>query len=85
MRRIVPPSLREIVQGYRWRKITIGESGADTYRLTASRRRPLILKHVQGYSSNDLMDEARRVAWLRRHAPAPKVVAAVSEGDQHGW
>ncbi len=82
MRRSLSPALRGIVQGYRWRMITIGESGADTYRLTAPRRRPLILKHVRGCSSNDLMDEARRVAWLGRRAPAPKVVAAVSEGDR---
>jgi aminoglycoside 3'-phosphotransferase II len=81
MRPTVPPVLRETVQGYRWRKITIGESGADTYRLTALRRQPLILKFVRGCPHNDLQDEARRVTWFGRWAPAPEVLATATEGD----
>jgi aminoglycoside 3'-phosphotransferase-2 len=82
MRPTVPPVLRETVQGYRWRKITIGESGADTYRLTAPKRRPLILKYARACPHNNLEDEARRMAWFARWAPAPEVLAVAAEGDK---
>lgn len=82
MRPAVPQALRKILHGYRWRKITIGESGADTYRLTASRRRPLVLKYVSGCPHNDLMDEARRMAWFGRWAPAPEVLGVATDGDR---
>jgi aminoglycoside 3'-phosphotransferase-2 len=72
--------LRETLQGYRWRKITIGESGAETYKLTALQLPPLILKYTAGDQGIDLQDEARRVAWFGRWAPAPEVQAVVAEG-----
>jgi aminoglycoside 3'-phosphotransferase-2 len=82
MRPPIPQALQETLRGYRWRKITIGESGADTYRLTARRRRPLILKYVGGCPHVDLQDEARRLTWFGRWAPAPAVLADTAEGDQ---
>lgn len=82
MRPPVPPVLRETLRGYRWRKITIGESGADTYRLTALRRPPLVLKCARDYPHLDLQDEARRLSWLGQWAPAPSVVAVAAEGDR---
>ena len=80
MRPHVPRALREAVQGYRWRKITIGESGAETYKLTAPQLPPLILKCATGGQGIDLQDEARRVAWFGRWAPAPQVQAVGAEG-----
>lgn len=78
----VPRALRATLRGYRWRKITIGESGADTYRLTAPRCRPLILKYVRSCPFVDLQDEARRLTWFGRWAPAPAVLAVAVEGDR---
>lgn len=80
MRPQVPRALWEAVQGYRWRKIIVGESGADTYRLTAPQLPPLILKYTTGDQAIDLQDEARRVAWFGRWAPAPEVRAVVVQG-----
>ena len=82
MRPEVPQALHETVRGYRWRKITIGESGADTYRLTAPRRPSLILKYASGCPHNNLQDEASRMAWLAQRAPAPTVLAVAADGDK---
>ena len=80
MRPHVPRGLQEVVRGYRWRKITIGESGAETFKLTAPQHPPLILKYTTGDQGIDLQDEARRVAWFGRWAPAPEVQAVAAEG-----
>ncbi len=80
MRPHVPGALREIVQGYRWRKIIIGESGAETYKLSAPQLPPLIVKYTAGDQGIDLEDEARRVAWFGRWAPAPQAQAVAAEG-----
>jgi aminoglycoside 3'-phosphotransferase II len=82
MRPEIPQALQPIIRGYRWRKITIGESGADTYRLTAPRRQPLILKHASDCLDIDLKDEANRMAWLAQWAPAPTVLAVAAAGDK---
>lgn len=82
MRPEVPQALQETVLGYRWRKITVGESGADTYRLTAPRRSSLILKYASNCPHNDLRDEASRMAWLAQRAPAPTVLAVAADGDK---
>lgn len=81
MRPNVPHALRALVRGYRWRRITIGKSGAETYRLTAPPRQPLVLKYVRDCPHNNLQDEARRLEWFGRWAPAPTVVAVAAEGD----
>lgn len=82
MRPPVPQALQEQLRGYRWRRITIGESGADTYRLLAPRRPPLVLKYARGNLPVDLQDEARRLAWFSRWAAAPAVIAVASHSDQ---
>jgi aminoglycoside 3'-phosphotransferase-2 len=82
MRPEIPQALQEITRGYRWRKITIGESGADTYRLTAPRRQPLVLKYARDCLDLDLQDEANRMAWLVRWAQAPAVMAVATAGDE---
>lgn len=81
-RRKLPHTLLRLVDGYRWRRIEIGESGADVYRLTAKQRPPLVLKHVHGNAAFSLRDEAARLRWLADRVLVPTVLAETAEGDQ---
>lgn len=81
-KRKLPSSLLKHVDGYRWRRIEIGESGADVYRLTAKGRPPLFLKHVADNTVLGLREEAERLHWLADHASAPHVVGTAYNGGQ---
>ncbi|WP_298196117.1 APH(3') family aminoglycoside O-phosphotransferase [Novosphingobium sp.] len=79
----VPDVLRDRLAGYRWRRVTTGESGAQVWRLTADRPRPtLFLKTATGPGADDLSGEADRLRWLAPHLPVPDVAAFVVEADR---
>ena len=81
----VPPAMPEpiasAVAGYRWARDTVGESGAAVYRLHASDRPTLFLKHGTGDVAAAVADEAARLAWLAAHLPVPEVVGFVAGRD----
>lgn len=81
-KRDLPQALHEFVDGYRWRRITIGESGADAYRLTAKGRPALFLKHIRDNADLSLQDEAARLRWLAGRVRVPTVLAMAAEGKQ---
>lgn len=70
----LPAGLAEMVDGYRWRRDTVGEAGAAVYRLHAAGRPTLYLKRGRGAGARDVADEAARMAWLGRHIDVPQVV-----------
>lgn len=78
----MPDELRRLVRGYRWRRIDIGESGADVYRLEDVRRPPLFLKYSRGNTYLCLRDEAARLRWLAGRVTVPEVLASAAEGDR---
>jgi len=80
-RRKLPDELSRLIDGYRWRRIEIGESGAEVYRLTAKEGPSLILKHARDNTSLSLGDEAARLRWLSQHANVPSVLWFAAEGD----
>lgn len=60
--------------GYKWAQDTIGESGADVYRLHGAANAPdLFLKHGRDAVSKDVIDEMTRLKWLSTHMPVPHV------------
>ena len=81
-KRRLPHSLLRLVDGYRWRRIEIGESGAEVYRLTARGQPPLILKHVRDNTFLSLRDEAARLRWLADHVRVPRVLTEIADGVQ---
>ena len=81
-KRRLPHSLLRLVDGYRWRRIEIGESGADVYRLTARGRPALILKHSRDNPDLSLRDEAARLRWLADRARVPRVLTEIADGVQ---
>ncbi len=82
MQSAVPAALRDRLRGYRWRKVTIGESGADVFHLTRHGQPALYLKHLQDCEHLSLADEAARLRWLEGRAPAPGVIDVVADGGR---
>ena len=81
-KRRLPHSLLRLVDGYRWRRIEIGESGAEVYRLTARGRPALILKHSRDNPDLSLRDEAARLRWLADRVRVPRVLTEIADGVQ---
>lgn len=69
----LPTSLDTLIEGYRWRRDTIGESGATIHRLTARNRPTLFLKQGEGMVARDIVDEYVRLAWLESRCQVPSV------------
>lgn len=81
MSRVMPPALDALIEGLRWRRDKIGESGATIHRLAAPGRSTLYLKHGQGRIAADIIDEFARLAWLRAHIRVPQVRYFAASGD----
>lgn len=73
MKRRLPISLESLVEGYKWRRDTIGESGATIHRLKAKGRPGLYLKQGRNRVASDIVDEFARLVWLGPHCPVPTV------------
>lgn len=73
MKRRLPISLESLVEGYKWRRDTIGESGAMIHRLKARDRPGLYLKQGKHRVASDIVDEFARLVWLAPRCPVPKV------------
>ena len=79
----LPADLRDRLAGYRWQRVTSGESGASVWRLTDGRPgATLFLKTAADRGADDLSGEADRLRWLASHLPVPDVVAFVAEADR---
>lgn len=84
MKRKVPSALRPLVEGYRWQRITIGESGADAYRLVRKGHPSLFLKRSRANAHVSLRDEAVRLRWLNGKFLVPIVLDMVA-ADEDEW
>jgi aminoglycoside 3'-phosphotransferase II len=82
LRRKLPPALRRLVRGYRWQRVAIGESGADTFRLTCEGRPELVLKRSRNNPHLSLRDECERLRWLSARITAPQVVHFETHGNE---
>lgn len=75
---IVPAGMAPHVAGYDWARDTVGESGGAVYRLHATGRQTLYLKHGAGEFATDVADEFSRLQWFGRYVPVPRVEAFLS-------
>lgn len=75
----LPHSLQRRFQGYAWQRITIGESRANTFRLTASQQPDFILKTLVRDPLQTLRGEAERTRWLHERAPVPEVIDFIQD------
>lgn len=63
---------------------TIGESGADVFRIRHGSGADLFLKSEPISALNELPDEIARLRWLNQHGmPAPAVLDATTENHRH--
>ena len=74
----LPPALEANLSGYVIEPVTIGESRASVFRLSAPSRETLILKTQRRELLHGLYGEAERLRWLRNRAPVPEVVDFVA-------
>ncbi len=65
--------------GWRAEPVTVGESGAQVFRLEQLGSAPRYLKLVPRRAGIDTTAEARRLAWLRGRLPVPEVIAFADE------
>jgi len=79
----LPDSLSAPMDGYKWSRNHIGQSGGAVYRLHGKAGAPdLFLKHGRGSVAQDITDEMVRLRWLVRHIPAPTVQGFVAAQDE---
>ena len=79
----LPSSLAPLVQGYRWSRNIVGESGDSVYRLQPPGNGPdLYLKHARGLTVSDVADEMTRLRWLARHVTVPAIRCFLTTADQ---
>jgi len=78
----VPASLAARLDGYRWARDAVGESGGAVYRLHDKAGAPdLYLKHGGEGVVHDIGSEMVRLRWLADHVPVPRIVEFVDSGD----
>lgn len=69
----LPDPIRSAIAGYAWTRATDGESGAAVFRLEATGRRTLYLKHGASRVADDVTAELARLEWLTGRLPVPRV------------
>lgn len=78
----VPAGIAAHVEGYDWARDTVGESGGAVYRLHASDRPTLYLKHGSGECATDIADEFARLQWFADYLAVPRVEAFLSTAGE---
>ncbi|WP_317203361.1 APH(3')-I family aminoglycoside O-phosphotransferase [Janthinobacterium sp.] len=79
----IPTTMSAELDGYKWARDKVGESGASVYRLHSKHRAPdLFLKHGEDAIADNITDEMTRLRWLARHIPVPAVAQFVRTSDQ---
>ncbi|MCB8942192.1 MAG: aminoglycoside 3'-phosphotransferase [Ardenticatenaceae bacterium] len=77
----LPSTLTQRLIGYRWSRDTLGESGANTFRLQGANE-VLYLKTAVSPHTASLQAEAQRIQWLNGRLPVPQLLefAVTEEG-----
>lgn len=79
----VPSGWTATLDGYRWARDTVGESGGAVYRLHEKAGAPdLYLKHGHGSVASAIHAETARLRWLADYLPVPHVVQAERTPDE---
>jgi len=79
----LPATLASLVQGHRWSRNMVGESGDAVYRLRAPGNGPdLYLKHARGLTVPDVTDEMARLRWLDSHITVPDIRCFITTADE---
>ena len=74
MHEALPDALQPFARNRVWRRITIGESSADTFCLDCDGESALYLKICPSLPRRELLREKERLDWLQGRLPVPEVV-----------
>ncbi len=74
MHEALPDALQPFARNRVWRRITIGESSADTFCLDCNGESALYLKICPSLPRRELLREKERLDWLQGRLPVPEVV-----------
>lgn len=77
----LPQSLRDIVTGYTWNDVTIGESSARTYCLRRSHYPTIYLKMDRKRPRRVLLEEKEALEWLSDKLPVARVLFFDEDGN----
>ncbi|TCW78934.1 APH(3')-I family aminoglycoside O-phosphotransferase [Burkholderia sp. SRS-46] len=79
----VPSTMLVEVDGYKWARDTVGQSGCSVYRLHGKALAPdLFLKQGKDGAADDVTDEMVRLRWLADHLPVPTIKHFVRAPDE---
>lgn len=79
----VPSALRTQLDGYKWARNNVGESGAAIYRLYGKNHAAeLYLKHGKETVADAITDEMARLNWLATCMPLPSIVHFTRTSDE---
>jgi aminoglycoside phosphotransferase len=70
----LPPRLARMISGYHRRRINIGQSMTDVFRLEAENKNHLYLKIAPNTFAHSLVPEKTKLEWLKTRLPAPEVL-----------
>lgn len=72
-----------ILDGYKWERNYVGESGATIYRLYGKiHTSELYLKYGKDTVADDITDEMVRLNWLAAHMPLPTIVHFIRTSNE---
>jgi aminoglycoside phosphotransferase len=74
--------IKTLHKEYKWQRIEIGESGAETHYLTAINRPSIYLKTAPVKFSLNLENESKVLEWLKGKLPVPELLAFFIEDEK---
>ncbi|MFC2070607.1 APH(3') family aminoglycoside O-phosphotransferase [Chloroflexota bacterium] len=78
----MPESISEIVTGYLWSQVAIGQSSAKVFCLQQPSHLTYYLKIAHKLPRRDLMEECRVLNWLSDKLPVPEVICFDEDDDR---
>jgi aminoglycoside phosphotransferase len=80
----LPESFRNLVTGYAWNQVMIGESSSKTYRLRRQHYPMMYLKITPKQPGRELLAEKNVLSWLSGMLPVTKILA-FAEDDNNDY
>jgi aminoglycoside phosphotransferase len=73
IKKSLPSRVAEAIDGYAWRQNHVGFSSVRVFRLEAENKKSLYLKIDAHASKFSLLEEKKRLDWLKNRLPVPEV------------
>jgi aminoglycoside phosphotransferase len=81
LRQSLPADLAQVINGYNWRKIHVGCSAAQVFRLEAENENSFYLKIAARSFENSLLTEKSKLDWLKNRLSVPEIIMFVQDDN----